>query len=318
MTSIHISVIIPSRHREQMLWETVTKAVAAIENKHAEIIVVNDGDSPLTVPANLSTHIRYFDNPKKGVSSARNFGAAQALGNWFFFIDDDMWISAEAIDWISNNLSSPEAANAVYNLNWVYPPALNERLQHSKIGQYLFRAGYHTMWGRMGGEGPAPAAGLYIYPHKMIGSCSFVIARQVFEQVDGYNEAVIFQGEDVDLAGKLIDNKITIYCVFGLTLFHNQEDRLEIITYLKRVANGYASEFKAVKEGLIAGDERPAYQGAAKWIYEFFRLTENAWVGLHRILPNWALFRPFNNRLIGMLSGLQRYKEWRRIIYKQL
>lgn len=311
-----ISVIIPSRHREQMLWETVGKALAAVGGKAAEIIVVNDGDAPLEVPAELADKIRFFNNPGRGVSTARNFGAAQATGSILFFIDDDMWINAGAIEWISNELAGKPNTGAVYNLNWVYPQALNDRLKASKIGQYLFSAGYHTMWGRMGGSGEAPASGCYLYPHKMIGSCSFVIGRQLFDKVGGYNEKVIFQGEDVDLAGKLLALGVKIYCVFDVQLFHNQEDRLEIRTYLQRLANGYASEFRAVKAGLIAAEGRTSYAGGSRWLYGFFRITEEGWIGLHKLLPNLPLLRSLNNRLIGILSGLQRYKEWYRIIYK--
>ena len=53
MRNIDISVIIATRNREQILWETVEKACRAIENKNAEVIVINDGDFPLKVPVFL-------------------------------------------------------------------------------------------------------------------------------------------------------------------------------------------------------------------------------------------------------------------------
>ena len=86
MPEIEISIIIATRNSEQILWETVEKACIAIENKNAEIIVVNDGDSPLNVPDSLVYKIYCFNNPKKGVSSARNFGAIKAKGNIFFLL----------------------------------------------------------------------------------------------------------------------------------------------------------------------------------------------------------------------------------------
>jgi glycosyltransferase involved in cell wall biosynthesis len=312
MTTTDISVIIATRNRQAVLWITLDKACSAISNiKNAEVIVVNDGDGDLNVPERFADKIRFYKNPNRGVSYARNLGALKANGNILFFVDDDMWINAASLEWISEFVIAKQNDSAVYNINWVYPPELNEKLVKTKIGQYILRANYNTMFGRMetGGK-QQPENGLY--PFNLIMSGSLVISKSIFEKVGKYNENMIFQGEDTDLGRMLNQLAVKIYCVFDVTLFHNHQDRFEMTGLLGRVNDGYASEFKAAKAGFITTNGNKTYKIPRLIIFEFFRLTEWCWFFLHKTLPNWALFRPLNNRIISYLWVLQHYKQWKK------
>lgn len=309
-----ISIIIATRNRDRILWQTVYKAFEAIENKKAEIIVVSDDDITLDIPCFLVGKIHYFDNPKRGVSSARNFGTLNAKGGILFFIDDDMWINSEIIDWITTNLVRKKGNDAVYLINWEYPPSLNKKLTKSKIGRYLLSAGYNTMWGRMHQMGKNPVTGLYQYT--VVGSGSLVIKRTLFEQIGMYNESIVFQGEDIDMSKRINDLSIPIFCVFDTTLYHNQEDRLDLDGYLQRGNNGYRTQFMAEKAGIISS----SVSQYTKWtscVFEIFRLTEKGWIALYDLIPGNNFFMPVTNKLTGLLSGLQRYKQWRNIIGKK-
>ncbi|HEY5464525.1 MAG TPA: glycosyltransferase family 2 protein [Hanamia sp.] len=312
MSKIDISIIIATRNREEILWKTVEKACEAIRNKNAEIIVVNDGDSTINIPDQFLNRIIYFDNPKKGVSSARNFGANKGIGTIIFFIDDDMWINSEVIDWINLNLIENENEEAVYNMNWEYPPSLNEKLIKSKIGKYILAYSYNTMWGRMHQKENKPIGGLYSF--NSIASCSLVLHKSIFNKTGGYNEAMIFQGEDIDLSNKLNAYSIPINCVFDVTLYHNHQDRLEIDSFLKRESHGFESEFKAVKSGFIKPNSHINYRSSKKIMFEIFCITEKFWIFFLKALPNQHFLIPINNKLIGSLGSLQRYKQWKKII----
>jgi glycosyltransferase involved in cell wall biosynthesis len=312
MTTIDISVIIATRNREAVLWITLEKACLAIEGiNNTEVIVVNDGDAEINVPEKFAHKIQFYKNPQRGVSYARNLGALKAKGNILFFVDDDMWINKASLEWISEFVIAKQNTSAVYNINWVYPPELNEKLVKTKIGQYLLRASYNTMWGRMetGGK-QQPGRGLY--PFNLIMSGSLVISKSIFERVGKYNEGMIFQGEDTDLGRRLNELAVKIYCVFDVTLFHNHQDRFEISGLLARVNDGYASEFKAAKAGFINENGSKSYHMPRIIIFEFFRLTEWVWIFLHKALPNWAFYRPVNNRIISYLWVLQHYKQWKK------
>lgn len=121
MHKIDISIIIATRNRETILWQTVEKAVTAIAGLPAEIIVVNDGDQPLQMPLAFHDKITCFNNPVRGVSSARNYGVTKSSGNVLFFVDDDMWLNKESIQWIIRKMQDDNNKTTVYNLNWEYP-----------------------------------------------------------------------------------------------------------------------------------------------------------------------------------------------------
>lgn len=308
MSTVDISIIIATRNRESVLWKTVGKAIEAIEGMRTEIIVVNDGDNSLTIPTSFSNRIIYIENLNKGVSSARNFGALHAKGELLFFIDDDMWINREIIDWINIHLIQSKKTDAVYNINWKYPPYLEEKLRYVKIGKYILSSNYNTMWGRMHADGKIPASGLYKF--NAISSCSLLLSKELFNTIGRYNESISFQGEDNDLTNRINNLSIPIYCVFDTTLYHNHEDRLDLDGFLLRLRNGYNSEFAAVKAGIIQPSGNRTYRGAKRFIFEFIRISENGWIQLHKILPNWDIILLLNNKLIGILAGLQRYKAW--------
>lgn len=307
-----ISIIIATRHREQVLWETINKAVQAVKGRAAEIIVVNDGEEVIDVPGKFADKISYFNNPRYGVSAARNFGVEKSEGKLLFFIDDDMWINAEAINYLVENILSVSNEETVYQLNWAYPVSLQQRLTNTKVGQYLLSTNYHRMWGRLHKTFPEPEKGLFV--HDSIGSGSLVMPRQVFEKIGGYNERIIFEGEDADLAGRLKSCGIPIFIVFDVLLEHNHQDRLIVENYLKRIYTGFESEFKAVKAGVESPLKARRYDGLQKTIFELSRRTETAWIYFLNLLPNNAWTTPVSNRLLGALGGLQRYKQWKRIM----
>ena len=104
--------------------------------------------------------------------------------------------------------------------------------------------------------------------------------------------------------------------VFDITLYHNHQDRLEINTFLKRNYDGFDSEFNAVKSGVAIPLKQTSYKGFQKIIFDFSRITEKVWIYFFYVLPNYTGLTPLNNKLIGALGGLQRYKQWRNIIGK--
>lgn len=314
MIETDISIIIATRNREQILLQTLKKACAAIENTNAEIIVVNDGDNDLKLPCEILDKIKLFNNPKRGVASARNFGADNAKGSILFFVDDDMWINREIIDWINWYVIKDKKTDAAYNINWEYPETLKEKLHNSKIGQYILSNRYNSMWGRMHEKEDEPKKGLHTF--NIVSSCSLIMSKKIFEKIGRYNEAMIFQGEDIDLSNKLNNLSIPIYCVFDVTLHHNHQDRLEIKSFLKRDSDGFESEFKAVESGFIEPNSDINYKGIKRVMFEGFGATEKIWILFLKVMPKQIFFNSVNNKIIGALGSLQRYKQWVKILGK--
>jgi glycosyltransferase involved in cell wall biosynthesis len=87
-----VSVVIPTHHRSDMLAEALA-SVRAQTFTNYEIIVVSNGEMPenrkrseaVTTAAGAAWSALPFGNS----SAARNFGVAQAKGDWIAFLDDD-------------------------------------------------------------------------------------------------------------------------------------------------------------------------------------------------------------------------------------
>ena len=112
------SVIVPTRNRSRMLTATLG-TVLHQRDVELEVIVVDEAstdDTPATLAAfaRRDPRIRIIrhDTPR-GVSTARNRGAAEARGKWLAFLDDDdLW----APDKLVRQLTAAEAAGC----DWVY------------------------------------------------------------------------------------------------------------------------------------------------------------------------------------------------------
>jgi glycosyltransferase involved in cell wall biosynthesis len=105
-----ISVVIPTYNRAERLMATIS-SVLTQTYRNFEIIIVDDGSTDSTPEAidalikngcevtGQMPPIRYFYQPNKGQSAARNKGISEAVGNWIAFLDsDDLWLP-EKLEW---------------------------------------------------------------------------------------------------------------------------------------------------------------------------------------------------------------------------
>jgi glycosyltransferase involved in cell wall biosynthesis len=115
------SVIVPTRNRSALLAMTL-RSVLRQEDVDFEVIVVDEASTDGTA-AFLSTvddarvRVIRHDQPR-GLSAARNHGAAEARGEWLAFVDDDdLW----APDKLVRQLEAAQKANS----DWVYTGSVN-------------------------------------------------------------------------------------------------------------------------------------------------------------------------------------------------
>lgn len=87
-----VSVVIPVKNGAAFIGEAVASALAQDRGVVTEVIVVDDGstDGTATILAAIADErLQVLANPGRGVSSARNHGAAQARSHWLHFLDAD-------------------------------------------------------------------------------------------------------------------------------------------------------------------------------------------------------------------------------------
>lgn len=91
-----LSIVIPTRNRLDYLG-CALDSVLSQSTPPTEIIVVDDGsDSAIEaqLEPSLQSRCRWLRNSQsRGVSAARNQGAAAAKGDWLLFLDDDDWLA---------------------------------------------------------------------------------------------------------------------------------------------------------------------------------------------------------------------------------
>lgn len=293
-----ISIVIPTYNRFDIIRETLDKIMHLQSVAAFEIIVVNDGN-PLPFEIKHSD-VSIYKNPKRGAASARNFGASKAKYEVLFFIDDDMWITKESIDSLQSLYENHFFQRSCVVLNWEYPADLQEKMKSEKIGRYLLSANYHTLEGR---------AKINVDHRQLffkvisIGSGSFAISKNVFNEIGGYNENITFQGEDIELSQALNRLGISIFLYTPVTCLHNQKDRLDLNGLLDREQRGYESQFK---------NNRASAKINKIKLLVFICLMplEHIIEWLFQKVPNTPTFDRLNFRLTGILTSIVYYKAW--------
>ncbi len=106
MATLLISVVIPTRHRDDTLalcLERLRPGAQTFPAEQYEVIVTDDG-STSTAEAMIREKfpwVKWTAGPRKGPAANRNHGASLATGEWIAFTDDDClpslgWLSAFA------------------------------------------------------------------------------------------------------------------------------------------------------------------------------------------------------------------------------
>lgn len=177
MRNIKFSVIIPTCHRNKLLAECLKKlSKQDFTLDQVEIIVTDDGKSS-TAEEMIKNHfswVHWVKGEGKGPASNRNNGAKAAAGKWLVFTDDDclpdLWWIREYNKAIENHPQvkvfegKTYAGRAKRIFNEVAP--VNEK------------------------EGNMP-------------SCNFMISKDTFMTLGGFDENFKFYFEDMDLSYRI-------------------------------------------------------------------------------------------------------------------
>lgn len=102
------SIIVPIYKVEQYL----PKCIDSILNQsftNFELLLIDDGSPDFSGKicdkyAQKDSRIRVFHKENEGVSSARNFGIDNAIGEYFWFIDSDDWIDQHSLEIIVSHI----------------------------------------------------------------------------------------------------------------------------------------------------------------------------------------------------------------------
>jgi glycosyltransferase involved in cell wall biosynthesis len=243
---MELSVIIPTMNRGHIFEMTLSYAIEAIKHIKSEIIIVNDSkDKPLIERKSGEVALRYVNNPKSGVASARNFGASFASYNVLLFLDDDILITKDSVDKTLCHYQCNE--NICINPDWVYPPALQKKLNGNAFGRFMI---HHNLVSFKGWYNHDRWRDNDIFETPILASFHLAITRNNFVRSKGYDESFLHAGfEDYDYPIRLKNMGLIFFIDARVLVYHNEEDRIELKNWLTRQYRGAQTRRKAVELG---------------------------------------------------------------------
>lgn len=223
-----ISIIIPTFNRGQEIKRAI-KSVLAQSHQTWELVIIDDGSSDDTesvVRQFLCEKVKYFYQANDGVSSARNYGASLARGDYLIFLDSDDELRVNLIE----NLYSARFQKC----DLIFWNLLKEGSEGSEIWK------------------PKPLGPLYNNMEGIFLAGSVCFKKEVFEKVGGYDEKISF-GENYELAMRItrLNSLTTKYINEVLVVQHIREkNRISnsIVNRLSSYEHLYEKHFKNFKK----------------------------------------------------------------------
>ena len=249
-----LSIILPTKDRMPILLKTLDSLLNATKSVNCEIYIIDNSTiSDIELPEHLKRpFLQVMKNPRdrNSVFSSRNYGASLARAPILLFLDDDIITNAESIEWVVRFHSEHEKAAA--NVSWKYPPWLLERMQSQSFGRFLIGAGFTTMRELYGADRWKEGV---LFESGEVASFFFSVRRSTFEAMGGYEERHLHEGTDIPLIESLQQLNVPMYIHAGITVFHNEEDRIEPASWLERKKRMGEVSARAVRMNKRTGHE---------------------------------------------------------------
>jgi glycosyltransferase involved in cell wall biosynthesis len=257
-STLRVSVVVCTLGEDPRLVQTVA-SVLAQSHKELELVVVDNQPGTGRVRALLAgvedARLRVVDQPRRGLSAARNAGIAAATGEVIAFTDDDAFADP---DWLARLLTAFAAAPAVVCATGLVLPAelaTPAQLWFEEFG--AFDKGFErTVWaagpvpeevGRLGrrGEGGVLfpySAGVYGSGNNLAFRTSWLRGQALFDEALGAGSPTR-GGEDLDaFLAVMLDGKVLVYEPGAVVKHYARSD----LAALHRQMYGYGSGMAAV------------------------------------------------------------------------
>lgn len=185
--SIDVSIVIPTHNRSDLLSKTLRSALRQ-EGVEFEIIVVDEASTDETPALLTSVHDRRLrvlrHDQARGLSAARNSGAAHARGEWLAFLDDDDL-------WAPDKLYRQVSIGQTSGRDWVYTGAVNF-------------VGGRIVYSRAAPTEEEVVSTVPRYPILQGGGSNIIVRRGTFEALGGFDTRLSSGGEDWELWIRLV------------------------------------------------------------------------------------------------------------------
>ena len=219
-----ISIIIPVYNSSLTLKECLD-AVFDSSFKNFEVIVVSDNSSDHSVKIAKQYQCKIIELPQnKGPAFARNKGNQAAEGDILLFVDSDVVIKKDALNYLSDEFSYNEidAIQGIYSHEPIYKNIVTQ-YQQSYTSYYIW-----------------PKNKKYA---STLSTCCFAIRKKIFIQLKGFDTNIKRATcEDEVFGYELIDRGYKILILRELNVEHRVH--YNIRHFIKRTFNRYTSHMK--------------------------------------------------------------------------
>ncbi len=308
---MQISIIIPTHNRSKIVNKTIQNTLNVLQDKNIEfeIIVVNDGEEKVYYE---DKRVNIVKNQKKGVASARNYGVSLSKYENLLFFDDEMLLNDQSIEILFDFFNSYKKDQFCLNIDWIYPDNLINLCKANNFGRYLIKIDYISMKGRFCGKYWKPKEEFEL---PMLSSTFLAISKKNFYKVGGYNELYPFAGfEDYDFALRVKNAGIKTLLNTKITIYHNEEDRLDINDWMARRYREGVTRAKFVK---LNNDNQflIKHKFLKRKIYELVYLKRNLIIKITKYLDH-KCFDFLTFLIFKILTGAYTWKGYKDEIQK--
>ena len=225
-----VSIYIPAYNAEKTIKQTI-ESVINQTYKFDEIIVIDDNSSDDTCKiVSQFKNIKLIKNKiNKGLGYNRNLGIETSKNEIVASLDADVVLNAEWLKTIIKNFQSSESI--------MCGGKMTEKFVENKFN--LWRAKYYSQnWGEIDLDNPP-----------FLFGCNTIQSKKIWENVGGYNEQLLTNGEDIDYANKIksIPKFKIKYCSKALCE-HLQNDNLDSLS--RRVWRYHSFGYKIKKPSI--------------------------------------------------------------------
>jgi len=202
-----LSFVIPAYNEESYLAdciESILKQTRGLEHI-TEIVVVNNASTDGTREVALRyPRVKLVDEPRKGLTHARQAGFLATTGTLVANVDADSRLTPGWVDRVLHAFRANPGLAAFSG-----PLLYYDLASHHRVAVHIF---YLTAW-------MTYATNRYILRvGSMVQGGNFVVSRAALERVGGFNLAIFFYGEDTDIARRLHDVGDVLF-TFDLKMF---------------------------------------------------------------------------------------------------
>lgn len=306
MNDEKISIVIPTYKRPNILLKTVNSLISIVQKYGFELIIVNDDkEANLELPPEIEVIAKIVNNPKKGVASARNYGADLSKNDWILFLDDDIIVKEESLSTIiSLGMQDPYK---IYYPNWKYTDEMIDKISDTPFGIHLENLGMTSLKGYLGVENRKNWKDNEVFEINSGASYCLLIKKTVFKQVSGYNETFPFAGfEDYDFPKRLKLIGVRFFVVPFATVLHNEEDRTDYNNWLNRKYRDALTRRIAYEIGYK--ELYPKHSSAKKFMYRTLMLGLPLYKGLLNFIYPYSFFKKLTIALFKVIEAGNFYK----------